>query len=274
MASPTNFTGAVDGDPANTNNWSNDLPVNGGVAIVPASTGVKIGGGNLSAIDLDLWIVEPGYKFEVGASGSRLRIAAAKMIHAGDAKGWYNAEHATADIDQFICRSPAGVDLDDNGTAKIIKILVELGRCDYNCGGGSDLVEVVGDQARFEAIDGAGTIAAYAQNAGVANIDAITITAAQIVGSALCTMLATNNGTFTDLFVAGAARVFYNSTTTLALARVYGGLLSFARDARAKTVTELRSRRPGLIDKGFAQVTFGTASSFQDGTVIAGAADV
>lgn len=276
MASPTYFTAGVSGDPTNASNWSNGLPVDTGTFIVPASTGVKMTGGDLSSVDAALGIIEKGYRFDIGGSGDRFRIACGKIVHAGDGKLWLNAEHASADIDKLVLQGTGGADVDDDGTAQILDILVESGRLDYNCGGGSDRVEVIGSNSRFEAISGAGTIALYTQTAGVGNNDGVTMTRAELLGSALFTMLRDNNGTIGSegILVGGSARCRYNSSVTLPLARVYGGLLDFTKNPYAITVTELVSRKPGMVNKGLGQVTFGAASSIGDGTVVGGVADV
>lgn len=270
MASPTYFTGAASGDPTAAGNWSNGIPVNSGVAVVPASCGRAMDGGDLSAVDVALWIVEEGYRFTIGSSGTRLQIAGAAIRHLGKGKGWYAAAHATADMDDVLVRSPGGADFDDDGTALIVNLLIEQGDVDYNCGGGSTRVEMVGE-GMFRAISGAGTIAKYIQNAGRAYIDGVTATLAKLSGSGYLEFPGDNNGTIGagGLYVDGAARCIYNSTTTLPLAEVHGGFLDFSQDGRAKTVSALYGRRPGRINKGFGNVTF-TASSVQDGVLVGG----
>lgn len=93
------WTGAVDGDWNNTGNWSGgQLPADGDDVIVQAGAGAmttnldRSGG---SGLRLNLFVTDPGFTNNIGASGSPLTLNADRVVHRGTGTFWFRDKAGT-----------------------------------------------------------------------------------------------------------------------------------------------------------------------------------
>lgn len=91
MALPLDYYQGVNGLWLGPNFESGDVPISDDSILVPGDIGVAIAGSDQSLIDLDYLEFARGYKFDIGASGSRFIIDGTKIVHRGSGTLWHTS---------------------------------------------------------------------------------------------------------------------------------------------------------------------------------------
>lgn len=280
MAKTTIWTGAVDGDVSDTNNYSNGVPVSTDTLIIDGQTTQNMDENMsaLSAVDLALLFNGPDSLIDLGTLSAPFTVAADKIVHQGFGTFYYKTlPAATATTDEIIINSPnreLAMDIATHPTSDNIPVLkvvngrtvVQEGKLLHASTVWISFQHAVNADAVLETTTSAGAnIANLYMFGGIVDLD-VMVSNAYVEGGTLTlgdNVFSTSNGNF---YIRGGAVVNYLDDTTLDLVELVNGELNLVNRSRELTITTLRQWPQGIL-KTNELVTITTTEDMTGGDI-------
>jgi hypothetical protein len=237
------WTGSIDGDYSDANNWSpaGGPPGTGDSAIVDdASTQDMDSGFAQAAQLLDLLWLLPGSTISIGSSGNELNIGASRVLHQGSGSLWFTSANTGTDTDLII--------IDSSNTSNAATI-------DAAASSGVTEVQVVSGNVTLTGSVLALTTLAIGESGTNGNNAVVTLSAS--AGTTTTVVMSagflTASSTITTGIMAGRARWTQSAAAITNLrqeggrcADILAGIYDASQDHRAITITTLRVH-PGAV---------------------------
>ncbi len=252
----SNWTGGS-GDLTSAGNWSNGVPGNAdrgffraGVATGPST--------NMSGLvdTLALIHIGRGCTFDLGGSGTSLKVSETNIVHRGQGKLWYDGDVSSANI-LIDCDPGGSADIQGPITnMRLLRGIVTVGGVTttnifvgFRGSPSTDAVVTIGT--------GASTTTAYWQWGGTVTASNV-LTTANVLGGTLTKDRGTA-AAITTLNQSGG-RVNYWTGSTMTSATIMGGLLDTIGAGQPQTITSLFLYPGSDIDRDHDLLTVGNGT--------------
>jgi len=272
MATKT-WTGDVDGDWSDLNNWDEGaVPVNGDDVFI-VSGAVDIDGGDYSAVDLDRLVVGPKYRGTIATTGTKLQVNATNLDYAGNGdKAWLFGTFGTVTVQDTSTNDNA---LNLDGSSDTITTLRVLGgkgsiNVSADCEISTAIEQIGADSVTLKIADGTtigGSLTLTIDSGKVELSEAVPTI--NMLGGYL--EIDVDGGTFTTISQYGG-KIQHSPTDscTITTLVIYSGKFDSTESTAPEfTITTLTIHEDGTLDErsGLANATYTNPLNMEGGEI-------
>ncbi len=252
------------GDWGTAANWSTaSVPVDSDTVQFNAGSTDVTSGLDQNAIGLTLLMISQDYTGNIGSSGSPLIIGSAKTRYDGGGDLFLSSTATDAQTDVDITNTRRKTVELTSAAAGFTNTSIKNGPVTFVSGTFTTVfVEDVPGNLPIIDADTATITTLRLFSGQFSNTGAATVTNLHLSGSAKATI---QNGTLTNVEIhSSAARLFWETSTTLTSAILWHGLLDASRDQAAKTITTLAMHNDSIadLDNLFDNITVTTLNTY------------
>ena len=250
-------------DPSVGSNWSSgSVPTNGDRVFLQHQFNNPMSGDavTFSAKAFSSWNVDDLFTAAVGGSGAPVVFSADTIRHAGEGDFyWRNGTHASSSDLVIVASRGGNIQLGAGSSNAVGRVILEKGNIDFE-GSGTAAFTVVEITPR----DVIQSLLDVTFTAGMATTPDVYVNGGKVtVNDDITNMHVANTaevrysaGSLASLFQSGGM-FYYDTSATLTLAAIMGGLFDASQDARAKTIITLKvlNQARANLDNGANSIT-------------------